>query len=421
MTRGFDELLATSFRQRHSGDAEAAARTVGQTLGLLGQRIGVDYTAAIKEAIVDSSTCDRESAAKVRSEVASLTMALDNRALDPEAWLAVRGLLITHGFLQASAAARTNARELVLQHLKQERGTGNPLLLIKGAQAALDAGNIRQVQDLQTQIDRISEAREYSRIMGSYLKMCAGKNPGYEAFTVAPKGFTRLVSGRSVAVVGPSRSVEDQGQEIDGFDVVVRVNYWGVGRSAVGAGLGTRTDISYYNRAQGEDLMECDRGFLSDLKYAVFKFAERHACGSPSRRAAALSPVFFAGHPNMIPIIIFDLLHFRPARLKVFGTNFFLSELSHHGEYVGYSGARPSKRLSSFASHDLLGQLNVVRGMCGGGFLEPDDQCSRVLEMTDQEYLTAMEISTAASRTAARELRRTRRLITARVPCRSAW
>ena len=56
-----------------------------------------------------------------------------------------------------------------------------------------------------------------------------------------------LISGKSVAVVGPAPSSELIGSEIDSYDIVVRTNYQGQNKLGDPKEFGVRTDISYYN------------------------------------------------------------------------------------------------------------------------------------------------------------------------------
>src|SRR5262245_35241333 len=64
--------------------------------------------------------------------------------------------------------------------------------------------------------------------------------------------FAKLVSGRTVAIVGPARTMlgKNQGAHIDAHDLVVRFNdtFDLPSRRELTADIGTRTDILYCNQ-----------------------------------------------------------------------------------------------------------------------------------------------------------------------------
>ena len=89
----------------------------------------------------------------------------------------------------------------------------------------------------------------------------------------------------------------------------------------------------------------------------------------------------------MTPIILFDLLAYHPACIKVFCSNFYLSRRPYH-EY--YSPHRLSP-LEGWAHHDLCSQVNFVRNLYANGVVEFDKESARALRMSNTEYLRCME------------------------------
>ena len=98
--------------------------------------------------------------------------------------------------------------------------------------------------------------------------------------------FLSYLRGKSVAIVGPVDVGLDNGAEIDGFDVVVRLNHK-VHHERNVQQFGTRTDVSYYvyNDLLRGGLEDCQAA-LSELQFAVFdaltmknhEFPERGQC-----------------------------------------------------------------------------------------------------------------------------------------------
>jgi len=99
------------------------------------------------------------------------------------------------------------------------------------------------------------------------------------------------------------------------------------------------------------------------------------------------------GWPNMIQIALFDLLAFEPARIKVFKINFYLSETLH---YKGYQTRHvniddPKFLFKGHACHHIVRQLDFIRQMVKNQLIEVDETCEKIIGMTDDEYLKAME------------------------------
>ena len=59
------------------------------------------------------------------------------------------------------------------------------------------------------------------------------------------ESFKKLIEGKTIAIVGPAPSNEQTGNEIDSFDIVIRINYRGKDKLGDIKEFLSRTDISY--------------------------------------------------------------------------------------------------------------------------------------------------------------------------------
>ncbi len=209
--------------------------------------------------------------------------------------------------------------------------------------------------------------------------------------------FANHIKGKTIAVVGPAFSNVKCGEEIDHFDIVIRVNYQGLENMPDPAIYGNRTNISYYNSNNAKELLKQRKEIrLNDLQFAVFK-SEKHAKQVsgyvPSRATKSPEEFWIQGWPNMIQIALFDILSFEPSRVKLFKVNFYLSAELHHNKYITrhINIKDPKKLFSGHACHHIVHQLSFIKQLVKYRKLEVDEECAAVLKLSDYEYIQAME------------------------------
>lgn len=388
---GLGGSVERSIALREAGDSKQASEMLRSALGQFAPRLALEYRQGLVEA-VDFATSHRDAFRDASVAIVDETRAVDPLSAGQWAWLTAHYVLAAHGFFEASGIARDNARKAALFAATTLRGRGDVNFILLALRASLDMADLGRARSLRA---RLGDRPELSEI-DVYLRLCAGSRCGdtersLPAGDGPAKRFRESICQHTVAVVGPAPSGSDQGDEIDGFDVVCRINYWGADHLPPSRESGCRTDVAYYNNAIGCRTADGGRaGFLGDLRFSVFKNAEHVGDERSSRGAHRPDLVYFSGHPNMIPIVVFDVLHFDPAGLKVFGASFFLSERTHHESYIGCPKVgRIAPR--SLASHDMESQVNFVRNLARAGVVEMDELGAGVLAMSAADYLRTME------------------------------
>lgn len=213
--------------------------------------------------------------------------------------------------------------------------------------------------------------------------------------------FTRLIEGRRVAVVGPSAPVADQGDEIDGFDTVIRTKQ--IDASPPGRGwLGRRTDISYFANTSAQVFRREIAEALESgsLRLAVFRPSALGLHGAADdprgriRYATAESSVPFQASQFAIQRIIHDVAKYGPARVKLFNTDFFLGDHGYAREYRANEQLAYRNTLKTGLEgygHDLRADFEFTKTMARTGVIDTTEEIRRALALDADHYLAALD------------------------------
>lgn len=204
----------------------------------------------------------------------------------------------------------------------------------------------------------------------------------------------KYARSKSVAIVGPAQSKKDYSRAIDSHDIVVRFN--SLSDRVEDEKKGGETDIVYYTGAIAEKVARGELGYPEDAEWFVVRGGSHveeleQRSGIPSRRSIGQF-AFFHGVPNMVPLAVFDLLHFMPSKISVYGANLYVdTELYSEGYLTSNSSYDPVRLIESFAAHDCLANFKFMKNMYELGYIAPARELKKVLEMSDQEYMRALK------------------------------
>jgi hypothetical protein len=321
---------------------------------------------------------------------------IDHKALGCEGWLNLAYLTFLNGLFYSACLIRDKAIE---RALSQDEGDSLEVnVLIKAFKAAVDCSDFMSAERSLNRLEKILGMRKYSQNVKAYLLLNKGEVEKArkiltKKFNRQDRKFARYIRNKSVAVVGPASSEKSLENEINSFDVVIRNNLISGAYSPKGIKAEYRADCSYYNGWVASEICKKNQiRFLEQYDYCMFKYIEFDYQKSFKKRGKAREakmPVFFFnGSPNMIPIILYDLLNFEPNRIKVFNVNFYLAKTVYKKDYYNkemFKGRR------SLAAHDALSNFNFVRNLYKVDLIEADEECTFVLEMSPQEYSKRLE------------------------------
>jgi tetratricopeptide (TPR) repeat protein len=215
--------------------------------------------------------------------------------------------------------------------------------------------------------------------------------------------FRELVHDARVAIVAPADPELDQGEEIDGFDVVVRTKYVPADAGAAARALGSRTDVSYYAIGSAPFVAE---GIAEALREQQLQLVVLRTSRHPWEGRQVVAPgdlrfvpaeyrASFRSSQFAVQRIVYDVIRYRPRTIKVFNANFFASVREYRSGYVSTAGRDHAARglvrpLSAFA-HDHRSDFVFTRTTAAAGLIEVDPTAERLLRSTPAEYLATLD------------------------------
>jgi len=216
------------------------------------------------------------------------------------------------------------------------------------------------------------------------------------------KLFYEMVYGKNIAIIAPSPGKFNVSEILNEFDLVIRINY--IGTSLLNENCNTcRVDISYYSSECGKILSKMsDLSFIKDLKIACFRNVvfdyEKNliAEGKARARVGCVYKYMFQGFENVVQLILMDLFHFSPARIKVFNANLYLTQQNKIHE-EGYIHKKFEATINinflwhAYAAHNLISNYEITKYLYDIGYFEADDELKSVLSLGTKEYLRRME------------------------------
>ena len=200
--------------------------------------------------------------------------------------------------------------------------------------------------------------------------------------------FEEYVGGKTIAVVGPAPMLTDQSADIDAHDVVIRPAQY----AHLGGWYGTRTDVAFLNGAMGRTILDDDQAHvlrhIVDVPWWVYKQRNRQYRTAESSRVA--HPVPHVSNPNQVTSILWDLWHYGPASITVYGADLYASGPGN-AYYDGYTKHEVARQARAFLTHQPLEQLRAHRRMLETGLIVGDDRYLAAASMTDQQYQAVID------------------------------
>lgn len=217
------------------------------------------------------------------------------------------------------------------------------------------------------------------------------------------QNFLKLISNKSIAIVGPGDNLIKNGEEIEKFDLVVRTNF--TSDKVLNEELvGLRTDISYYNDAYWIDnktnILKTDNKIFKIFKTKKIykKYLEENQSKNNNHRTLNTTLDIFSNYSSSshaIPNIIFDIKLYNPSKIKVFNSNQYYSGLSY---YKSYQDLRPNKHFSlNLASkeirlHDPFFNYHIMKNFYENDIIELDKFSKEPLIAGEIEFAKKLDL-----------------------------
>ena len=112
-------------------------------------------------------------------------------------------------------------------------------------------------------------------------------------------------------------------------------------------------------------------------------------------RRGLFQPSRYSQLHKMIQIIVLDLLMFDIREIKIFNTNFFITDNIYYEGYVSsqiYGDVLDRNGLLfSLAVHDKVTQINLIRNLWKNGICKVDSECEKILATSNEELMEKYE------------------------------
>lgn len=338
---------------------------------------------------------------KIENELAQSINNVESRMLKVHHWKSLYYITSLNGRFYLANLFREHALKRSLSY--QFKLLSNPFLWDLKYRALLDEGSFDQAFDLIHKIE-LSILRFLYPIKFMKVSVMTFNENRFNLIPYLMKktkksnsDYYNLVKGKKIALVGPAPSDDNWFNELNEFDLIIRLNYRGKEFLPGENENSKKIDISYYNGENADNLLKLEsKEFLNELKFANFKGNIFKLLDKEYRKKFKLMiypDISFIGSYNMIPLVLFDLLFYSPKSIKVFKTTFFISRDSYDSNYTLEQNTNRdlSSYYNSFTVHNPISQIRYVRNLYLNGIIEVDDNCAKVLELSDDEYLKILQ------------------------------
>lgn len=270
--------------------------------------------------------------------------------------------------------------------------------------ALIEAGDISQAEK---QINRFSKnrirTRRNSQLRLFFYIMAGDRERAVQEaskyYSSQDYKFAQYVKGKRIAIVGPAPTGELLGDEIDQFDVIIRINYRGKTKLPPASEYGSNVHVSYYSNTNSKEVLYGkDNSYLDDLKFVVARnrFAairsQNQLSSTNFRTMFTPNQFYVTGKAQMLQNILFDLMHFEPLEIKIFKSNFYMSEKRYYDSYY------PDRRIyfgpniwTDHAFHDLASQHIFSKAIMKNNPIYSDSSTTAVLDLSTDCYISRIQ------------------------------
>jgi hypothetical protein len=199
--------------------------------------------------------------------------------------------------------------------------------------------------------------------------------------------FDYYVAGKTIAVVGPAPLPYDQSEEIEAHDIVYRVCH-----HLLGGWYGTRTDMAYLNGQMGREILDPKRTYQREIidpaEWWVYKSKRRTYRPEGLQRVAI--PPDNVKNVNAITGMLWDLTHFHPKSITVYGADLYASGPGD-AYYDGYDRRDIAGQAQGIIMHRPWEQMRAHRAIHATGMIVGDDRYLAAVTMPDEQYQAVID------------------------------
>lgn len=322
--------------------------------------------------------------------------------LSAQQWLYLNELLCYRGRFVAASICRENARILVLKPLLDD--AGKPVISWQNSIAAvIEGGECAGHKQLRQLLSKAGINGASAAKWHLLLSVQLGEDVASTDYAEFDRTrFFSFVQNCTVGVVGPAPVESQDAEDIDGFDLVVRLNHSSTGKGCDLVYKGLRTDMTYFNLEQVRALLNERNGVLPhELKWVCLKNPEKLDAIQHSnpdlnfRSLISFDGMTFHGRYNMVPIVAMDLSVYKTRAVRIYHTDLMLTPRRVKGYYPDSFERTDDKMQKVFLRgcivHDPVLQYRTLSRLWANGKIKGDIVFDGVMSMGLDAYLDALE------------------------------
>ena len=200
--------------------------------------------------------------------------------------------------------------------------------------------------------------------------------------------FGEFVAGRSIAIVGPAPMPHDQSADIDGHDLVYRVNV-----APIGGHYGARMDITFLNGNIGRTIYDDDQNDLRQRLERATWWVYKGTTSMQGRRDGLwriIRKPKLRLNLNAVTGALFDLMQFDTGPISIYGADLYAGgpDAAYNPDYDRRDSAGQAQGV---VLHEPWKQMRVHRACFATGRVVGDDRYLAAVNMTDDEYQAVID------------------------------
>lgn len=196
------------------------------------------------------------------------------------------------------------------------------------------------------------------------------------------KKFLSLIKGKSVAIVGPATNRFDIKDELESFDLVVRINrFTNVERFSTGS----RVNIIYVNE---ESAKKVKTELIDNGKHWIVHKGINPDSESATSRQMNFCPYLLSGFALNGINAIYDILLYQPIRLKVFNMDLYISYDSY--EDKERNALLRGDTLKRLIDHDLIAHHEFLNYLYKAKIIETDITLGNIVTLSAEDFYTKL-------------------------------
>lgn len=313
-------------------------------------------------------------------------------------WLCLNDILNWNGLLLCGFVAREKAVDLALA--KGKANPNNKEILKTALKAALDLNDIAQANVFLAKIKYISPNALDVQELDACCELMKGNIAAFRQKwphkpTLAEQRMRGYLKGKTVAVVGPATSAMKEGEEINKYDIVVRIN-WKEIIDFDNINYGDKVTISLYNAHSARKLLQSP-GYLNinKLDFRLLRKPNHQYLSSDGWVKTPEYPALFYKSHNGIQSIIFTLAFSEVKCIKLFCTDFYINFKHHYKNYrtdgVDQNALPLRKYQPILSNHCLITQFKWTKILFDKSILRLSKSARVALDLNIINYLTWVE------------------------------